>query len=128
MSSCENWISFKNIDDRIDIIDSMNFILCKTFCVVDHFVFDIVVMHNVKLISHIVTLSMIFFALIVFLLLLLLKQYKVTSQFWKTWFMQVVFVKLIYNVTYLTIVVMKFNNKNKISKHFINTIRCFFLF
>ena len=40
--------------------------------------------------------------------------------------MQVVFVKLICNVIYLTIVVMRFNNKSKISKHFINIVQCFF--
>ena len=86
---------------------------------------DTVVMYDAKLISHIVTLSIILLTSIVFVPLLLQRKYRVSSQFWKTWLMRIVLVKVICNATYLTIIVIRFLSKGKAFEHFIDTVRCF---
>ena len=85
---------------------------------------DTVVMYDAKLISDIVSLSVVLLASTLFVLLLLL-QCRVSSQPWKTWSMQVALIKLVCIATYLTIVVTRSDTGGKISVHLIDIVRCF---
>ena len=85
---------------------------------------DTVVMYDAKLISHIVTLSVVLLASIVPVPLLLLRQYRVSPQLWKTWPMRTALAKAICNATYLAITVIRSLSKGKASGHLIDTVRC----
>ena len=85
---------------------------------------NIAVMYDAKLISHIVTLSVVLFASIVPVPALLVRHGGVGLHFWSTWSVRTAIVKAICDVIIFTIAVILFINRRKVSGQLIDTLRC----